>query len=186
MNIREMAFKVEAVLRGWTKLSDGGVSLRFAVHPDDTGAIINAELGKRFQLVFVEIGDDEQPVFGGSPNSAGKADGPNVRNLEKHPHSTMQWKAVEGRPAPDTNPARALNRYAQRAGILCNDPRFQGFLLEKYGGEFELLNPVMRREWAAQKVRELCEVDSRAEILPNTPAANRFDILESAYLAECK
>ena len=152
---------------------------------------------KVVQFVFevpIELADKAYSVLGGMPNPAAEVWvgvarlDLKVRNLEEHPHSTMQRKAVEGRPALDTNPARALNRYAQRAGILCNDPRFQGFLIDRYGGDdlAMLINPIMRREWTAQKVRQLCEVGSRAEILPNTPAANRLDILESAYLAECK
>lgn len=86
--------------------------------------------------------------------------------------------------ASEPEPPAWINRYAQRAGILCNDPRFQGFLLERYAPGTMVIDPVTRREWAAAKVRELCEVESRGDILPNSPAANRFDILESAYLAE--
>lgn len=89
-------------------------------------------------------------------------------------------------PAPEPNPSVRDNRYAKRAGILCNDRRFQGFLIDRYAAGYKIDDPVERREWAADKVRELCEVDSRADIQPNTPAANRFDILESAYLAETR
>ncbi len=66
------------------------------------------------------------------------------------------------------------NPYAKRAGILCNDVRFQKWLSERYG-------IIPGPDAAATKVRELCEVESRAEILPETKAAKRFDILESAY-----
>ncbi len=94
---------------------------------------------------------------------------------------------ASGSHSPDASASgrgRPPNRYAQRAGILCNDPRFQGFLLERYGDGVKLINPVERREWAAQKVRELCEVDSRSEIIAGTAAADRFEELDANYLAE--
>lgn len=74
---------------------------------------------------------------------------------------------------------------AQRAGILCHDPRFQVWATDKAQVE---INPEKwpgdPEESAAMYIRWRCGVESRAE-LDNTDAiATRFDLMESLYRVE--
>lgn len=58
---------------------------------------------------------------------------------------------------------------AQRAGILCADERFQEWL------------GVYTGEGAANEVRRLCNVDSRATLDKDSAAAAQFDRMETRY-----
>ena len=135
------------------------------------------------QLVFeldLQNADRAYAVLGGMPNPAKDVWvaiarlNLNVRQATETPaeNSPTTVQNHGGRSA-----TRPPNPYAKRAGILCNDIRFQKFLADRYG-------IIAAPDAAACKVRELCEVASRAEIAPGTPAADRFDILESAYRVE--
>lgn len=75
--------------------------------------------------------------------------------------------------------ARAPNRYAQRAGILCNDPLFQTWFNEEAPIG---CGAVVDAETAAIALREYCRVNSRADIKLGTEAAIRLDLLESAFV----
>jgi hypothetical protein len=63
---------------------------------------------------------------------------------------------------------------AQQSGIRCQEQEFENFLAKHHwlppGG-------------AAEFVREYCEVGSRSMILTGTKAAQRWNLLESAYQA---
>lgn len=78
-------------------------------------------------------------------------------------------------PTPD-KPARA-RPLAQRVGMRCNDPKFWAFLREQRG----LI--VQSDEHAANYVRSFCDVQSRSEIVPGTPAEQRWNLIESSFLA---
>ena len=80
MNVRDISFKVEAKLTRWAQRGDGGVSLGFATHPDESKAIQEAKVGRRYMLAFVEIGDDEQPLQGGGVEG-GSANAPVTNRL---------------------------------------------------------------------------------------------------------
>jgi len=71
-------------------------------------------------------------------------------------------------------PVRARS-HAQRAGILCNDPRFWTFLRE----DRRII--VEHEEHAASYVRGFCDVQSRSEIRSGTVAEQRWNLLVSAY-----
>lgn len=90
------------------------------------------------------------------------------------------------KPAPEFMPDEPIKprvrvaadkRLAQRAGILCADPVFQRFLTE------EQLIAQPSETLATVAVRQFCEVESRAELLPNTPAAERWDSLYGKFVA---
>ena len=55
----------EAVLRGMSKRADkegDWIEVKFQIHPQEVpSALWNADLRSRWQLAFVEIGDDERP-----------------------------------------------------------------------------------------------------------------------------
>jgi len=152
-----MSDAVEAKLTSWSAKANREVRLGFVIQADDHDKVLHLSkmVGHDFGLALAKI--DQQPAK----------------------------ENVEIAPAPEPNPSARPNLYAKRAGILCNDPRFQGFLFDRYGGGKSPTDPVERRTVAAKMVRALCDVDSRSQIIAGTPAADRFDILESAYLAEC-
>jgi len=85
-------------------------------------------------------------------------------------------------PAPEPPSKRMVTR----AAILCLDPLFWRFLDERFAGKPPNIN-VTDETSAANMVRYACRVKSRSEILPNTAAGNRWDIIYSAWIAwkEC-
>ncbi len=87
---------------------------------------------------------------------------------------------LDGPASGTAHPARVQNSYSRKAGILCNDIRFQRFLEERFGPRNDDDLPA----WATAKLRELCGVETRADIKPSTAAADRFDRLVWAFEAE--
>ncbi len=135
--------------------------------------------------VPLELSNTAYTVLGGMPNPAeeiwvavARLD---LKKLRRNDKGETVSAGIAGPASEATGrvPARVQNPYAKRAAILCNDIRFQKFLSERYG-------IITGTDAAAIKVRELCEVTSRSEILPGTAAADRFDILESAYRVESR
>lgn len=101
----------------------------------------------------------------------------------------MAFKALGGVPQPGKEVAVAVARLntngpepkarrgslAQQAGIMCGEPAFLVFLEEtlnsNINGDFE----------AAKAVREICEVDSRAEFDSDPAAGQRWRDLKGQY-----
>lgn len=82
---------------------------------------------------------------------------------------------------PASRPFTEL-KYSQQAGILCSDPAFHQFL-EMYSPDdwrdyASLPDPKFRAKLC---VRRLCGVDSRADILPDTPAAAHWQQIVQSY-----
>ena len=71
-------------------------------------------------------------------------------------------------------------KLAQRAGIICSEKPFLVFLddAEEYGEPFQ-----SGTKDPAQYIRELCHIDSRAELDHNSEAARKFHDLELSYNA---
>lgn len=140
--------KVEVQLLDWSNSRRGGPKLVVQL-PDEDALVPFKALtfaqgkiaGQRLMAVFVIIGDDEQP------------------------------QPVPGVHEPDKPKGMAI---ASLAGQWCNDPDFQAWLSVKYaelwlesGGDHDTMDP---DEIAANTVRELCGVASRAE-LDHSPLA---------------
>lgn len=82
-------------------------------------------------------------------------------------------------PVRARKPVAPEKRLAQQAGILCADPVFQRFLFE----HDILKHPNVDPEDAATAIRLICHVETRADILPGTPAAAEWDRLLSKFTA---
>jgi hypothetical protein len=68
---------------------------------------------------------------------------------------------------------------AQLAGIFCNDEIFRIWVTT-----FTTLSATVTKEQAAQFIREVCQVESRAELATNKEAAQRFDkIIRKLFVA---
>lgn len=73
--------------------------------------------------------------------------------------------------------------YAQQAAMRCQEPEFHEFLLSKTGDAGSWRSDKPRSEVAAMAVRYLCEVRSRADIMLDTAAGQRWAALEADYWA---
>lgn len=94
---------------------------------------------------------------------------------------TPQAQEEARKPAP-TKPEPARASYAQTAGILCGDARFQTFLQERHP-EIRLYNTGSTKDRTAEFVRVTCGVKSRADLLMGTPAGKRFTELLNEFRA---
>lgn len=89
-----------------------------------------------------------------------------------------KWVAValmSGPPSPkaEEKPRKRFEElpYPQQAALKCSDPAFQRFMAERAG----------LKDWnqnlTVDRIRYSCGIDSRAEIKPGSPAANRWTAL---------
>jgi|SRR5580693_6311225 hypothetical protein len=132
------------------------------------------------QLIFeipIEKSNEALQALGGMPNF-GEDQWFAIARLVSQP-------ATEGhdnimRPAPSEPSARA--HMVTRAAMCCIEPRFWKFLDETFSGKPPNMD-VTDEASAATVVRYHCRVKSRSEILPATPAGDRWDRLYSRYVA---
>lgn len=171
MNIRDNAIHCEAKKHAYRQTQDG-VVVSFVLHPQEVPeGLAIAALGTRYMLALVEIGDDEKPKAG---SSSGK---------------TPAFEAESGGSSP--SPAAKSKTWhelkaSQQAGIRCNEPAFHKFLNEgvrigAVGNQRAWSKPVTNTDEAAEAVRYLCAVNSRADLDKGT--GTRWGELESKYFA---
>jgi hypothetical protein len=87
---------------------------------------------------------------------------------------TESWVAIAPlKHGPEAKPRKQFHELPlpQQAGIKCADIAFQEFLGDMGPIPLEGQDGV---EWAAQNVREICGIDSRAELATNPEAAERW------------
>lgn len=84
-------------------------------------------------------------------------------------------------PSPSPSAPAATNRLTKRAGMLGNDPLFHKYLQDN-GMIIVGTAPEVDKASAVQYIRNYCQVESRKDILPDTKAATRLDLLESAFI----
>lgn len=160
-------FKGEAMLLSWGDTSSRGKTVTFALHPNDCGEahpfrdLGTGKHGQRFGIVAIPLSDDEeQPVSPGVvKDEPGMTSGDGVGSGDS-PH-----------PAPGA--ARKEYTLANRVGMTCNDPAFREWLYRTHG--------VGGDHGVAEFVRGACGVESRADILPGTPAAAKWHALALDY-----
>lgn len=76
---------------------------------------------------------------------------------------------------------------SQQAGMLCQDTRFQRFLVETKRGALGPPDDFGPHEkQTATAVRHLCNVNSRAQFDTNKDAATKWDALHSEYVDWCR
>jgi len=107
------------------------------------------------------------------------------KRLSAQADSAAESPGSSGAPNSDRadkprKPVAADKRLAQQAGILCSDPVFRAFLNEE--GPIGI-GPITDEEAAALAVRELCGVLSRADLVPGSSAAERWNDLHGRFLA---
>lgn len=80
----------------------------------------------------------------------------------------------------ESPPPAAKKSRAQMAGILCNDPAFHAFLADGRCPP-RLLGVTMNADTAAMAVREMCEVETRADLDRDEFAASQWDALYTEF-----
>lgn len=83
------------------------------------------------------------------------------------------------KPEPEAPTPPKGGKYAQRAGIVCNEPRFWKFASKSY-------RPVRTSDEAADFVRSHCGIVSRAELDANQVAEWKFRNLMAEYDEWCR
>jgi hypothetical protein len=156
MNIRDAAINCEVRKIAYRQTKDG-VVVSFVLHPNDVPpSLANAQLGTRYMLALVEIGDDEQPK-GGAGNAQMNNETP---RQETKTGGARSWDSMTA---------------AQQAGILCADKAFQRFLTERN----DSVNEYTEAE-AVNYIYENCGVASRRE-LDGGRAKEHWQIIVADY-----
>ncbi len=148
---REAALSVEAKKHALRQQQDGCWIMTLRVHQNDMPeAIMKAAMGTRYMLALVEIGDDEQPISQRDPSP--------IPGAGDKPGPATSGKVV---PVRADKARRAFSELtpSQQAGIICSETAFRLFLGERFP---EVWTATLRDP--AASVREICKVDSRADI----------------------
>ncbi len=165
MNIRDNAIHCEAKKHSYRQVQDG-VVVSFVLHPQEVPeGLAIAALGTRYMLALVEIGDDERPK---EQPSDGKP-----KPAEANGSKSKTWHELKA---------------SQQSGILCNDPAFHKFLNEgvrigRPGQQRAWSKPVNNTDDAAEAVRNLCAVNSRADLDKNGTTGERWNEIARLYRA---
>jgi hypothetical protein len=129
---------------------------------------------KCVQIVFevpLEAADAAYKVLGGMPDpSTSVWFGIAKLQPTKGGAGNAQMNNETPRQETRTGGARSWSElpYSQQAALACNDGVFRAYLNETYGYRLEGPNE------AAEAVREICDVASRADIKPSTPAGAKW------------
>lgn len=169
---REIAQHCEAKKHALRQTQDG-IVVAFVLHPSDVPAALQlAPLGTRYMLALVEIGDDEAPINRKDGEANSSEQHQPVPGRDKTPPALVADTPVRAR-----KPVASEKRLAMQAGRAASDPVFQTFLFES--GQITAKD----EDTAAMAIRGICEVASRAEIVPGSPAAIRWERLHGQFLA---
>lgn len=161
---RQSALHCEAKKHAYRQTQDG-VVISFVLHPQEVpDGLATAALGTRYQLVVVEIGEDELPVTGEAP-------GPSTLAADFRTDASASRRGE-----PVSRPKQAWNDMApsKQAGVLCGDPLFWKFIRER-GVD------VHNAESAAGYVRARCFILSRGELNTNAQAEGYWRVLVSQF-----
>jgi hypothetical protein len=123
--------------------------------------------GRKIAMLIFEVpiegADQALDTLGGVPNPA-KEIWVGIAPID--PKKAVQEPANQDR---ERRPFASLS-FAQQAAIRCEDAVFKRFILEEYGFDD-----------TAETVRNLCQVNSRSELIKGSDAGNRWLLVESAF-----
>lgn len=157
---REAAIHCEAKKISYRQSARDGLVVSFSIHPSDMPAqLATADLGQRYMLALVAIGDDEKPVAVAEPPHA-----PQPVLPEDAPPAEMSAKAV------------------QRAGMLPNDIAFQRWI-QGFDPSYAAATKITAAR-ATELLRERLGIASRREIERRQLAYDAFIALESDFLRD--
>jgi hypothetical protein len=161
---RDNAIHCEAKKHAYRQTQDG-VVVSFVLHPQEVPeGLATAPLGARYVLALVELNDDETPK-------------------EVMPSANDRTRTTDARPSPSRGTPEGAKRDwrdfqpAQQAGIRAGQPLFRAFLKEQQGYDCPT------KDEAAYAIRDICGVESRAEIGPNHKALVIWHALDTKFQA---
>jgi hypothetical protein len=158
-----MPIQIDAKLSAFRR-SSKGFFITLEVGPDsDWEELARAPLGQAFGVAMVPY-DAETGKASPGERSGGDVVSPSS--------STGQQRGEAGKPR---KPFHEMSR-AQQAGLLCQDARFALWLSNIY--------PEIEAKDAADAVRQICQVKSRAELSEDRIAAMRWDALLAGFEQE--
>lgn len=82
-------------------------------------------------------------------------------------------------PEKAPEPEKPSHKYSQQAALACDDARFRAFLDERYAPEAD---PFKTADEAAEAVRYICQVESRAKFDTDEAAASRWRRVHTEFL----
>jgi hypothetical protein len=156
-----MPIQIDAKLSAFRR-SSKGFFITLEVGPDsDWEELARAPLGQAFGVAMIPY-DAE----------TGKASPGELPSQAPAKQDTGQRSGEAGKPR---KPFHEMSR-AQQAGLLCQDARFALWLSNIY--------PEIEAKDAADAVRQICQVKSRAELSEDRIAAMRWDALLAGFEQE--
>lgn len=136
-----------------------GIVVSFVVHPNDIPAALQTSaIGSRWIAALVQIGDDEKPI----QQISAEAAQPRQIDSKRTAGDKRNWNELQPQ---------------QQAGIRCAEATFVAFLKETRSDDWH------ESQDAAECVRLICGVTSRAMIGVNQKARMIWHQLDSAYQA---
>lgn len=148
------AISLEAKKDALSQRQSGDWKVSFTIQGVDMDTRLTQALpGTRYQVVLVEIGDDELPV---------------VQPVEQPkpapaPKGKLDWRELQP---------------AAQAGIRAGEPEFWAYLREERG-----LPNVRDKATAEGAIREVCGVESRTEFATDQRSRVLWHSLDQSYLA---
>lgn len=159
----ENSFHFECKKDAMKQLQSGEWSIAFKVLADDIPVgLLTAAMGTRFVVAACEKNDDETAV--------------------QQPQKALETP----RPGSMPSPTGGSKSFAQEAGILCCTESFRTYLRNGYPEIWEEArvtgeNLPEFNEMAAVCVREICQVESRAQFDTDKAARDRWIELRGLY-----
>jgi hypothetical protein len=147
---------------------------------DENGALIEAEAGngERFVLARFDAASVAEVIFmADAPDYVGFL----LTLLDQAFAAIRELKAGQAFDEASNAPVRDPKDFAAECAIKCAERRFQQFLAERHG-----LEPPLNNERAAQKVRSILGVTSRAELNEDARAAHAWKALRASFGAWLK
>lgn len=146
------AIQCEFQVMNWGESATSGAWVKFWLNPEDLDAFraiqcrSGKNAGQRFMGALVEIGDDEQPIAYQNATTASQ-------QAETVAVNTVTSPAEEKPKGGDL---------ARLAGMLCANPKFVEWAQVENGDR------------AAEYIRAICRIESRAQLDHDNRAANVF------------
>lgn len=158
---RKNSISLEAKKDALSQRQSGDWKVSFTVQGTDMDPrLTQAQMGTRYAMVLVEIGDDELPVQKEVPATS-RQEVP--QNTPPDGMKRMDWREVQP---------------AAQAGIRCGDPVFAAFLREEYTAEWKESG-----NNAEECVRRICGVKSRSELSIVHASRVIWKMLDEQFLA---
>lgn len=159
-----VAIAIEVKKDGLAQKQSGDWVLRFTVQAADMDQrLVMAAMGQRFQAALVAIDDNEMPKEVMPNSSAERLD-------------NAQAPSIAAGPMRERTPWSELTPTVQCV-LRCEQPAFQAFLREEYNERCVDAND------AAQIVRKLCGVNTRAAFQTSHLAAGKWRQIDNQFQA---